>query len=64
MRRDPVVQEVRAIREAYGERFHYDLNAIQRDLQQLERQSGRLVVRPQVYRPASDELVVTRPDDA
>ena len=37
---DPIVEEVRAIREAYAARFTYDLQAIYRDLKEQERQSG------------------------
>ena len=35
---DPIVEEVRAIREAYAARFEYDLQAIYRDLKAQERQ--------------------------
>jgi hypothetical protein len=37
---DPIVEEVRAIREAYAARFNYDLQAIYRDLKAQERQCG------------------------
>ena len=37
---DPIVEEVRAIREAYAARFQYDLQAIYRDLKAQERQHG------------------------
>jgi hypothetical protein len=37
---DPIVEEVRAIREAYAARFKYDLQAIYRDLKEQERQCG------------------------
>ena len=37
---DPIVEEVRAIREAYAARFEYDLQAIYRDLKAQERQHG------------------------
>ena len=47
MQRDPLVQEIRVIREAYAERFGYDLQAIARDLKDLEQRSGRRVVPPQ-----------------
>jgi len=35
---DLIVEEVRAIREAYAARFQYDLQAIYRDLKDQERQ--------------------------
>ena len=44
MSRDPVVAEVRAIRENYAKRFNYDLTAICRDLRKQEKRSGRKIV--------------------
>ena len=44
MSRDPIVAEVRAIRDAYAKRFNYDLDAICRDLNQQEKNSGREIV--------------------
>jgi hypothetical protein len=41
---DPIVEEVRAIREAYAAQFNYDLQAIYRDLKAQEHQSGRQTV--------------------
>lgn len=41
---DPVVDEVRAIRDAYARRFHYDLDAICRDLKKMETTCGHRVV--------------------
>jgi len=41
---DPIVEEVRNVRDAYVKRFNYDLDAIYRDLKAEERQSGRVVV--------------------
>ena len=37
---DPIVEEVRAIRDAYARRFGYDLDAICEDLRQRARESG------------------------
>ena len=37
---DPIVEEVRAIREAYAAQFNYDLQAIYHDLKAQERQYG------------------------
>ncbi len=45
MARDPIVEEVRRIRDEYAARFNYDLNAIYRDLKEQERASGRRYVR-------------------
>jgi hypothetical protein len=44
MWQDPVVEEVRAIRDAYAKQFNYDIEAIYRDLKAQEAQSGREVV--------------------
>jgi hypothetical protein len=44
MSRDPLVAEVRAIREAYAKRFNYDLQVICRDLKEQETKSGRKIV--------------------
>lgn len=41
---DPIVDEVRRVRDAYAARFNYDLRAIYRDLKEQEKQSGRKVV--------------------
>ena len=41
---DPIVKEVRQVREAYAARFNYDLLAIYRDLKQQEKDSGRRFV--------------------
>jgi hypothetical protein len=41
---DPIVDEVRRIRDAYAARFNYDLRAIYRDLKEQEKRSGRKLV--------------------
>lgn len=41
---DPIVDEVRRLRDEYASRFNYDLEAIFRDLKEQERQSGRVFV--------------------
>jgi len=46
MERDPIVAEVRAVREAYAKQFDYDLRAICRDLKQQEEKNGRETVSP------------------
>lgn len=45
---DPIVEEVRAYRQAHAERFNYDLDAIVADLIKREQTSSR----PVVNRPA------------
>jgi hypothetical protein len=44
MFRDPIVEEVRAIREAFAKEHGYDVKAIVRALQREEAESGRRVV--------------------
>ena len=41
MSQDPIVQEVRTIRDTYAKRFDYDTGAIYRDLKNQETQTGR-----------------------
>ena len=41
---DPIVAEVRQARDEYAKRFNYDLDAICRDLQNKQTQSGRKIV--------------------
>jgi hypothetical protein len=44
MHDDPIVEEVRRIRDAYAVQFNYDIDAICRDLREREKKSGRKVV--------------------
>jgi len=44
MWKDPIVEEVRQIREKHAARFGYDLKAIYDDLKEIERRSGRKIV--------------------
>jgi hypothetical protein len=41
---DPIVDEIRRVRDAHAARFHYDLDAIFRDIKEQEKQSGRTFV--------------------
>ena len=41
---DPIVEEVRKIREEHAARFGYDFQAIYNDLKETEKQSGRKIV--------------------
>ena len=36
MWRDPIVEEIRAIRDSYARKFNYDLDAIYGDLKKLQ----------------------------
>jgi hypothetical protein len=44
MVRDPIVEEVRAIRDAYAKEHHYDVKAIVSALQREEAESGLKLV--------------------
>lgn len=41
---DPIVEEVRRVRDAHAARFNYDLDAIFRDIKEQEKKSGRTFV--------------------
>ncbi len=49
--RDPIVEEIRRIRQEHAKKFNFDLDAIFEDLKQKERNSRRNVVTRQP-RPA------------
>jgi hypothetical protein len=44
MAQDEILKEVRAIREAYGDRFGFDIRALYRDAKDRERRSNRQTV--------------------
>lgn len=44
---DEIVAEIRAVRDAYAQRFNYDPQAICRDLRRLQEESGSTIVRPE-----------------
>lgn len=50
MIRDPIVEEVRRVRQEHASKFGYDLEAIFRDLRRSERSSGvkTVTLRPRV----------------
>lgn len=53
MAKDPIVDEVRRVREEYATRFSFDLDAIYRDLKKREHEGEFTVVyrRPRRPRP-------------
>jgi hypothetical protein len=51
MWKDPIVEEVRKVREEHAARFDYDLVRIFHDLKEQEQQSGRKVVSLPPKRP-------------
>ena len=42
---DPIISEVRAVRDAHAARFDYDVAAIFRDIRAMQEKSGREYVR-------------------
>jgi hypothetical protein len=44
MKSDPIVDEVRIVREAHAAKFNYDLSAICADMKKKEKNSGHPVV--------------------
>ena len=46
MKPDPIVAEVRAVRDRLAARFDYDIDAIVRHIQSVEAASGRTHVQP------------------
>lgn len=43
---DPIVAEIRRIREAYAAKYDYDIGAICRAAKEEEQRSGRLLIQP------------------
>ncbi len=54
---DPIIDEIRAVRDAHAARFNYDIDAIFRDIQAMEKTSGRTFVclRPRRSPPPDNE---------
>ena len=52
MWKDPIVEEVRKVREQHAKRFNYDLRAIVDDVRKVQVQSGRTYVRFEPRRPS------------
>ena len=53
---DPIIAEVRAIRDQHAARFDYDVKAIFRDIQAKQKVSGRQYVRYPARRTAPEKL--------
>lgn len=49
---DPIVAEIRRLRDEYARRFNYDLEAICNDLREQQQRGDRRVVRRQPRRPS------------
>ncbi len=62
MHNDPIVDEIRRIRQEHTDRFGGDLHAICEDLRRLERESGRRYVSfpPRPVRSVGEEKASER----
>ncbi|MDD9993745.1 MAG: hypothetical protein OXP75_18260 [Rhodospirillales bacterium] len=62
---DPIISEVRAVRDAHAARFNYDVAAIFRDIRAMQEESGRdyirLPSRPVVASVAPSANLTPRP---
>jgi hypothetical protein len=54
---DPIVDEVRRIRDAHAARFNYDLDAIFRDIKEREKNSGWKFVEGVARQPSPNEAL-------
>ena len=61
MWRDPIVEEVRKVRQAYAARFHFDLWAMYDDLKAREAIGGQQVILPPAQRQAGKGRVKAAP---
>lgn len=59
---DPIVDEVRRVRDAHAARFNYDLDAIFQDIKEKERQSGLDFVAGVARQPLANEAQPSTPD--
>jgi hypothetical protein len=60
---DPIVEEVRKVRDALAARFNYDLNALFDHLKELERTSGRKYVSYPPKRLRAEPRPAARPKE-
>ena len=58
MNDDPIVAEVRRVREEHAAQFNYDLDAIYQDMKERERTSGRKYVRYQPRAYVAQECLI------
>ena len=52
---DPIVDEVRRVRDAHAARFNYDLDAIFQDIKEREKKSGLKFVQGVARQPMPNE---------
>ena len=53
--KDPVVEEVRAIRDALAKEYDHDVHKLARAMQEAEKAEGRKTVTLEPRRPGSDK---------
>lgn len=54
---DPIVDDVRRIRDTRAARFNYDLDAIFKDIKEQEKKSGLVFVQGEARQPVPDKAV-------
>lgn len=54
---DPIVDEVRRVRDAHAARFNYDLDAIFQDIKERERKSGFVFIQGVARQPVPNQIV-------
>ena len=60
---DPIVEEVRKIRQAIAAKFNYNINAIVEDARKREGTSGHPIAQPRKRRPKPDAGPSSKPTD-
>jgi hypothetical protein len=53
MWKDPIVEEIRHFRDEHAKKFNYDLDAIYKDIQQRQAQSGKKLVSLPARKPST-----------
>jgi len=48
---DPVVEDIKRVRDAYAKKFEYDLHAICEDIRERQMRSGRIIVSRSLRKP-------------
>jgi hypothetical protein len=54
---DPIVDEVRRVRDAHAARFNYDLDAIFQDIKKREKESGFVFIQGVAHQPAPNQAL-------
>jgi hypothetical protein len=54
---DPIVEEIRRVRDAHAARFNYDLDAIFQDIKEREKQSGLTFVQGVARQPVPNQAL-------